>query len=1230
MGHSAPDASLFAFTHFAMKTRYCLIRWSVLTWFFCYCLFPFHPLSAQSGEEALIIPVEAGIRQIRVEAYFSNQNRWVPVAIAHLDGQEGTVKVRIPEGISRESLRILASEETFFPESYTFRKETIQTTPPGFGERISSGGFWLDEPVPTEEPAEDTGQATVEESDIWRVSGHTLYYYNQTRGLQVFDLSDPGTPQMTGSFAYPGRGEQMYLLGADHVLLIGKSPALELLVISVATDTPEESVRLDGLPGLMVESRMVGSTLYYATMEYHHTNASPENILHVGAVDFSDPAAPVSLEPLSLPLGNIWQAVFTATPSHLMVSVERNTYTDSDGEWWQMGWRTYSQVFLIGLDSAGGHPSLIDSVEASGFVQDKHKLHFHDNVLTVVSQASGYAAASGWYQNTILETFVLVDGVLSKAGDIEVAPDETLFATLFDRNRVYAVTFLIVDPLYVFDTSNPHQPVILGELEVPGYSNVLRMIGEDRLFSVGVEDGRVAASLFDVGDPNNLSLLSRAYIGNPDESTWSEGQYDDRAVTLLSEEGLALLPFQSYGYPAQQKGIQVFTLDRDVIEARGRILHEGQARRATSLGDGILVSVSDSELFTIDLSDPDAPEVLADLLLSWRTRRVIHFDDYLVQIDIPDSWQRSSASAVITHHSAPHLPLGQFDFPQGKLVGLAARDDILQAMFMQRRHPPYDYHWGPAEIRLHSFDFSDPLNPQLMGESASVHYNNHNWSGLQMEASWLEDGSILWTAGTPGDEISAWDRPVMEAPIAVPFESVSGGDFIYFPYFVSNRIPFVSTRLDPDHQPVILDLLEWNDPQSTDGFVAHSPTFVQDQLAFFSTQEYWYDWHYNPGRNSGSYEYHLRQNLHVLDFSQKDELTILQSLSISGELQGVQQVGPEAWVLFTNETRWIPADSPWQPDALNRVRAYGYDGVQLLLLDEVDWAVPSGYDLSSSSLELSQLEYSLFRGTTPRSDQNAPLIERLTLSQNGQLQAAPSISLPGRHLYSTGHQQGILFAFTDTASAVWPFGANSEPEWYAPAYPPPYSYSSDRMVRLESGLYLANDVYGVLELPVMSPPFTPGEPEAEAPAEPIDDIHEVTEGIVFTALDAIDSVGRLIHQRWLFRPAAMRGPDPHATDGGDGWKQSSWFGWYLESEWGSWIYHLEHGWFYCAGHAGGTWLYDLALGWVWTGDLAYPWIFAPSRGSWLYYLEGSAHNGKPRWFYDAHPEVRDWISIGRP
>jgi hypothetical protein len=79
-----------------------------------------------------------------------------------------------------------------------------------------------------------------------------------------------------------------------------------------------------------------------------------------------------------------------------------------------------------------------------------------------------------------------------------------------------------------------------------------------------------------------------------------------------------------------------------------------------------------------------------------------------------------------------------------------------------------------------------------------------------------------------------------------------------------------------------------------------------------------------------------------------------------------------------------------------------------------------------------------------------------------------------------------------------------------------------------------------------------------------------------------------------------------------GWRQSSWFGLYLDHGNG-WIYHQIHGYLYLATDGSdGIWAYDQERRWFWSTKELYPFIFQADTQSWLYML--GIENGKGIFF----------------
>jgi len=81
----------------------------------------------------------------------------------------------------------------------------------------------------------------------------------------------------------------------------------------------------------------------------------------------------------------------------------------------------------------------------------------------------------------------------------------------------------------------------------------------------------------------------------------------------------------------------------------------------------------------------------------------------------------------------------------------------------------------------------------------------------------------------------------------------------------------------------------------------------------------------------------------------------------------------------------------------------------------------------------------------------------------------------------------------------------------------------------------------------------------------------------------------------------------------DGWKQSDWFGWYMDAHYPL-VRHLQHGWVYVVEAADGMYLWDYTLNeWFLTSSGIYPIVYEFYGDNWLWYYEGT---GNPRWYRD--------------
>jgi uncharacterized secreted protein with C-terminal beta-propeller domain len=154
--------------------------------------------------------------------------------------------------------------------------------------------------------------------------------------------------------------------------------------------------------------------------------------------------------------------------------------------------------------------------------------------------------------------------ILVEAGRVDgIAPGERIWSARFDGDRAYIVTFEQIDPLWVIDVADPTQPVILGELKVPGVSTYIHPLSRDHLLTIGLapanEDGTgldwsgTQLSLFDVSDPTQpgqdaalrISPVSRDRAHEWSWS-WSEATYESKAFQYWGPKNMLAVPLSTY------------------------------------------------------------------------------------------------------------------------------------------------------------------------------------------------------------------------------------------------------------------------------------------------------------------------------------------------------------------------------------------------------------------------------------------------------------------------------------------------------------------------------------------------------------------------------------------------------------------------------------------------------------------------------------------------------------
>jgi len=148
-------------------------------------------------------------------------------------------------------------------------------------------------------------------------------------------------------------------------------------------------------------------------------------------------------------------------------------------------------------------------------------------------------------------------------------PGEDIYAVRFKGERAFIVTFERMDPLYVLDLSEPSDPQIAGELEVPGFSTYLHPVDDNYLLGIGQngifwdDDDGVKTSLYDISDISAPVEINSIVYAN---HSYSPATNDLRAISFLraNEDQLRFafpLEKNASGWEWEYSGLQQFEIN---------------------------------------------------------------------------------------------------------------------------------------------------------------------------------------------------------------------------------------------------------------------------------------------------------------------------------------------------------------------------------------------------------------------------------------------------------------------------------------------------------------------------------------------------------------------------------------------------------------------------------------------------------------------------------------------
>jgi len=349
---------------------------------------------------------------------------------------------------------------------------------------------------------------------------------------------------------------------------------------------------------------------------------------------------------------------------------------------WEWGWVTEENyddtcpIHRFDIADPTGPAVYRGTAEVTGWLLNQFSMSEYDGYLRVATTYGGWPSADPERNGVFI--YALDENGFTPAGSLAgLAENETIYAVRMMGERGFVVTFMQTDPLFTIDLSDPNNPQLVGELEIPGFSSYLHPMDENHLLAVGQggdewgSDGTLVVSLFDVSDFAHPQRLSQYNFG----WTYSDAQYDHHAFLYDPSLNLLALPLTDYGWYGEDEvgsgsgetepgdepdepvddddvaddddngtgdyfaGVVVLNVSVDEgFTEEARIDHDGmepeegsdeywydmpQPRRSVRVG-GYLFTVSDVALIVTDI---DTWQNVAEISLPWEEEDYYYGDD---------------------------------------------------------------------------------------------------------------------------------------------------------------------------------------------------------------------------------------------------------------------------------------------------------------------------------------------------------------------------------------------------------------------------------------------------------------------------------------------------------------------------------------------------------------------------------------------------------------------------
>ncbi|HEX2879428.1 MAG TPA: beta-propeller domain-containing protein [Polyangiaceae bacterium] len=635
----------------------------------------------------------------------------------------------------------------------------------------------------------------IEEADIVKIEGDTLYALSQFGGLSTIDISQPDRLRLLGRHKtvatpfemyvrdgivltlYQGYGEYIYDEDNEQARWVQTSE-----IVIVDARQPETLTRLArfDVPGSISDSRVVGNVLYVASFEDGYCWGCRENAPRtvVSSLDIRDSEHIRRVDQLSFDERTdvwSWRRSISVTDERMYVS----------GPTWSDTGPVGSTIQVVDIADPDGSLREGAVIEVAGQINNRWQMDELNGVLRVITQPFAWNLTIP----PTLQTFTVESSdSLVALGQVTLTlpRPEQLQSVRFDGARGYAITSERTDPLITLDLTDPAHPTQAGLLEMPGWVYHMEPRG-DRVLGLGFDQaastGALTVSLFDVSDLQNPTMLDRVNFGG--DWAWLAEDQDriHKAFNILDDAGLILVPFSGFVDdsldPYQcaggwQSGVQLVDWNADSLQLRGVAPARSQARRGF-LHDERLFAMSDERVEAFDITDRDHPVTTSTVSLAQNISFVAGISDERV-VRVGQNWWTGSTQLDLTDLAQAEIPVASGTLEvDGNTSSSCYSGEYLESILVDddRANLVYSsYDWDPATgkgqqtTRIATVDVANET-PELIGDNeldmAEGYYYYYPYGLIDRGARQVIVGTTLAAAETQIDDSTS--QPIIQRSV---------------------------------------------------------------------------------------------------------------------------------------------------------------------------------------------------------------------------------------------------------------------------------------------------------------------------------------------------------------------------------------------------------------------------------------------------------------------------------